>query len=142
MTGVQTCALPIFPSNNRSQLEETAHNKLVVDAYNANPSSMAAAIENFRVMDVPHKMAILGQMGELGEVSHEEHQKVVDQLQAAGLENVWLVGDEFKDIPCSYRKFQNVEEVKEALKANLPHDHYILIKGSNSVKLFQLPELL
>ena len=100
------------------------------------------AIENFRVMDVPHKMAILGQMGELGEVSHEEHQKVVDQLQAAGLENVWLVGDEFKDIPCSYRKFQNVEEVKEALKANQPHDHYILIKGSNSVKLFQLPELL
>ena len=131
-----------IPSNNRSQLEETAHNKLVVDAYNANPSSMAAAIENFRVMDVPHKMAILGQMGELGEVSHEEHQKVVDQLQAAGLENVWLVGDEFKDIPCSYRKFQNVEEVKEALKANQPHDHYILIKGSNSVKLFQLPELL
>ena len=61
-----------IPSNNRSQLEETAHNKLVVDAYNANPSSMAAAIENFRVMDVPHKMAILGQMGELGEVSHEE----------------------------------------------------------------------
>ena len=59
-----------------------------------------------------------------------------------GLENVWLVGDEFKDIPCSYRKFQNVEEVKEALKANQPHDHYILIKGSNSVKLFQLPELL
>ena len=103
---------------------------------------MAAAIENFRVMDVPHKMAILGKMGELGEVSHEEHQKVVDQLQAAGLENVWLVGDEFKDIPCSYRKFQNVEEVKEALKANQPHDHYILIKGSNSVKLFQLPELL
>ena len=48
----------------------------------------------------------------------EEHQKVVDQLQAAGLENVWLVGEEFKDIPCSYRKFQNVEEVKEALKAN------------------------
>ncbi len=75
---------------------------------------MAAAIENFRVMDVPHKMAILGQMGELGEVSHEEHQS----------------------------KFQNVEEVKEALKANQPHDHYILIKGSNSVKLFQLPELL
>ena len=85
-----------IPSNNRSQLEETAHNKLVVDAYNANPSSMAAAIENFRVMDVPQKMAILGQMGELGEVSHEEHQKVVDQLKAAGLENVWLVGDEFR----------------------------------------------
>ena len=131
-----------IPSNNRSQLEETAHNKLVVDAYNANPSSMAAAIENFRVMDVPNKMAILGQMGELGEVSHEEHQKVVDQLQAAGLENVWLVGDEFQNIPCQYRKFHDVEEVKAAIKEAQPHDHYILIKGSNSVKLFQLPELL
>ena len=131
-----------IPSNNRSQLEETAHNKLVVDAYNANPSSMAAAIENFRLMDVPNKMAILGQMGELGEVSHEEHQKVVDQLQAAGLENVWLVGDEFQNIPCQYRKFHDVEEVKAAIKEAQPHDHYILIKGSNSVKLFQLPELL
>ena len=131
-----------IPSNNRSQLEETAHNKLVVDAYNANPSSMAAAIENFRLMDVPNKMAILGQMGELGEVSHEEHQKVVDQLRAAGLENVWLVGDEFENIDCDYRKFKNVEEVKEAIQTNHPRDHYILIKGSNSVKLFQLPELL
>ena len=114
----------------------------LIGSYNANPSSMAAAIEKFRVMDVPQKMAILGQMGELGEVSHEEHQKVVDQLQAAGLENVWLVGDEFKDIPCSYRKFHDVEEVKAAIKEAQPHDHYILIKGSNSVKLFQLPELL
>ena len=103
---------------------------------------MAAAIENFRLMDVPNKMAILGQMGELGEVSHEEHQKVVDQLRAAGLENVWLVGDEFENIDCDYRKFKNVEEVKEAILENQPHDHYILIKGSNSVKLFQLPELL
>lgn len=131
-----------IPSNNRSQLEETAHNKLVVDAYNANPSSMAAAIENFRVMDVPNKMAILGQMGELGKVSHEEHQKVIDQLQSAGLKDVWLVGEEFANIPCKYRKFKDVEEVKAAIKEKQPHDHYILIKGSNSVKLFQLPELL
>lgn len=131
-----------IPSNNRSQLEETKYNKLVVDAYNANPSSMAAAIENFRVMDVPNKMAILGQMGELGTVSPIEHQKVVDQLKAAGLENVWLVGDEFEKIDCNYRKFKDVEEVKAAIKERQPQDHYILIKGSNSVKLFQLPELL
>ena len=131
-----------IPSNNRSQLEETKYNKLVVDAYNANPSSMAAAIENFRVMDVPNKMAILGQMGELGTVSPIEHQKVVDQLKAAGLENVWLVGDEFEKIDCNYRKFKDVEEVKAAIKEQQPQDHYILIKGSNSVKLFQLPELL
>lgn len=131
-----------IPSNNRSQLEETKYNKLVVDAYNANPSSMAAAIENFRVMDVPNKMAILGQMGELGKVSHEEHQKVVDQLKTASLDNVWLVGEEFEKIDCNYRKFKNVEEVKAAIKKQQPQNHYILIKGSNSVKLFQLPELL
>ncbi len=90
----------------------------------------------------PNKMTILGQMGELGKVSHEEHQKVIDQLQAAQLENVWLVGDEFADIDCPYRKFHDVEEVKDTIRQSQPHDHYILIKGSNSVKLFQLTELL
>ena len=131
-----------LPSNNRSQLDVTEKNHLVVDAYNANPSSMAAAIENFRLMDVPSKMAILGQMGELGAVSHEEHLKVVAQLQAAGLSNVWLVGKEFADIYCPYRKFNDVEEVKAAIREEQPANHYILIKGSNSVKLYELPELL
>ena len=131
-----------LPRNNRSQLDVTEKNHLVVDAYNANPSSMAAAIENFRLMDVPSKMAILGQMGELGAVSHEEHLKVVAQLQAAGLSNVWLVGKEFADIDCPYRKFNDVEEVKAAIREEQPANHYILIKGSNSVKLYELPELL
>ena len=130
------------PNNNRSQFTVTEHNRLVVDAYNANPSSMAAAIENFRMMDVPNKMAILGQMGELGAVSREEHEKVVAQLQAAGLEKVWLVGNEYADIACPYRKFHDVEEVKAAIREQQPTNHYILIKGSNSVKLYQLPELL
>ena len=62
-------------ANNRSQLTETQNNKLIVDAYNANPSSMAAAIENFRLMAVKNKMAILGDMRELGDVTAEEHQK-------------------------------------------------------------------
>ena len=84
-----------MPSNNRSQLTETQNNKLIVDAYNANPSSMAAAIENFRLMAVKNKMAILGDMRELGDVTAEEHQKIVDLLLAAGITNVWLVGDEF-----------------------------------------------
>ena len=131
-----------MPSNNRSQLEVTAHNKLVVDAYNANPSSMAAALENFKVMDVPSKMAILGDMRELGEVSDEEHQKVVDTMKANGMDNVWLVGEEFGKTRCDFRKFKNVEEVKAAIAANQPHDCYILIKGSNGIKLFELPALL
>ncbi len=131
-----------IPSNNRSQLEETAHNKLIVDAYNANPSSMAAAIENFRLMDVPNKMAILGDMRELGEVSNQEHQKVVEQLKSAGLKNTWLVGEEFSKTTTDFRTFKDVEEVKEAIKKEQPLDHYILIKGSNGIKLFELPALL
>ena len=133
-----------IPSNNRSQMTVTEHNHLVVDAYNANPTSMKAAIDNFKLMDVPHKMAIIGKMGELGDVVEEEHQKVVDMLTDAHFEEVWLVGEEFQNIPCNFRKFKDVEEVKEAIAANSQTltGKYILIKGSNSNKLFQLPELL
>ncbi len=130
------------PTNNRSQLTETAHNRLIVDAYNANPSSMAAAIENFRMMQVDNKMAILGDMRELGDASGAEHQKVVDSLAAAGLTNVWLVGEEFGKTRTALRKFKDVDEVKAELRCHQPVDHYILIKGSNGIRLFELPELL
>ena len=130
------------PSNNRSQMTVTAKNHLIVDAYNANPSSMQAALENFSLMQADHKMAIIGQMGELGADSSQEHQLLVSYLEAAGYDEVWLVGDNFKDIPCPFRKFHNTEEVKAAIKEHSPEGYYILIKGSNSNKLFQLPELL
>ena len=130
------------PSNNRSQMTVTAKNHLVVDAYNANPSSMQAALENFSLMQADHKMAILGQMGELGADSVKEHRQLVSYLEAAGFDEVWLVGDNFRDIPCSFRKFHDTEEVKAAIKEHCPEGFYILIKGSNSNKLFQLPELL
>lgn len=131
-----------IPSNNRSQLEVTPHNKLIVDAYNANPTSMMAALKNFRDMKVDNKMAILGDMRELGTVSEEEHQNVVDFLKDAGLSNTWLVGEEFGKTRCNFRKFANVEKVKEAIKELHIENHYILIKGSNGIKLYQLPELL
>jgi len=130
------------PANNRSQLEVTAKNKLIVDAYNANPSSMAAAIENFKLMNVEHKMAILGDMRELGEVSELEHQKLVDKLQADGFQEVWLVGEEFGKTHTNFRKFRNVDEVKAEIAAHCPENCYILIKGSNGIKLYELPELL
>lgn len=131
-----------IPNNNRSQLTITDSNKLIVDAYNANPSSMSAAIENFKVMDVPNKMAILGDMRELGETSLAEHQKVVDLLKEYGLSNVWLVGEEFCKTNSVFTKFANVEEVKEEIAKHKPTDQYILIKGSNGIKLFELPEML
>ncbi|MBO4803583.1 MAG: UDP-N-acetylmuramoyl-tripeptide--D-alanyl-D-alanine ligase [Muribaculaceae bacterium] len=130
------------PSNNRSQLTETEHNHLVVDAYNANPTSMAAALDNFSMMEVSPKMAILGEMRELGDSSAEEHRRVVERLATCPFDEVWLVGKEFKDIDCPYRKFDDVEQVKAAIAADRPEGRYILIKGSNGTRLFQLPELL
>ena len=131
-----------IPSNNRSQMTVTTKNHLVVDAYNANPSSMLAALENFTLMQADHKMAILGDMRELGDYSGEEHQKIVDYLKNTNIDTIWLVGDEFGKTNCNYRKFKNVEDVKAAISAQCPEGMCILIKGSNSTKLYQLPELL
>jgi len=130
------------PSNNRSQLTDTEHNHLIVDAYNANPTSMAAALDNFSLMQVSPKMAILGEMRELGDSSREEHVRVVEKLKGCPFDEVWLVGKEFQDIECPYRKFDNVEQVKAAIAERRPEGCYILIKGSNGTRLFQLPELL
>lgn len=130
------------PGNSRSQLENTAHNHLIVDAYNANPTSMAAALENFRDMTVGPKMAILGDMRELGAASDVEHQRVVDFLESSGLTDTWLVGDEFGKTETSMRKFRNADEVGEEIRRNRPEGYYILIKGSNGVRLSGLAELL
>ena len=132
------------PSNNRSQLTVTASNRLVVDAYNANPTSMKAALDNFALIPAPHKMCILGQMGELGDVSAEEHQHVVDQLTSIDVETVWLVGQEFAktDHPSSWCIFADTDQLKAALADHQPQDQLILIKGSNSNHLSQLVPLL
>lgn len=131
-----------LPHNNRSQLKETADNKLIVDAYNANPTSMMAALKNFRQVEAPHKMVILGDMKELGEASREEHQKVVDYLKECGFDRVVLVGPEFAVATHSYQTFQHVDEVLADIRMHKPQGYYILIKGSNSMKLSQLPEYL
>ena len=130
------------PTNNRSQLTETAHNHLIVDAYNANPTSMEAAVNNFQLMEVAPKMAILGEMRELGESSDEEHRHLVKMLKKSAFDKVWLVGEAFRDIKCHYRKFHDVAEVKAAIAEERPEGYYILIKGSNGNRLFELPELL
>ena len=130
------------PTNNRSQLTETEKNHLIVDAYNANPTSMKAALDNFRLMEVSPKMAILGMMGELGDVSQEEHQKIIALLEEAHFDEVWLVGAEFQKAQSRFRTFANVEEVKQAIAQEQPAGRYILIKGSNSTHLYELPTLL
>lgn len=131
-----------IPSNNRSQLTITDKNKLIVDTYNANPTSMAAALQNYCLMDVSPKMAILGDMRELGATSVEEHQKVVDFLVEKGIKDVWLVGAEFGKTTNPFRCFPDVNAVKEELAKQAITGKYILIKGSNGIRLFELPELL
>ena len=131
-----------IPTNNRSQLTTTAKNQLIVDAYNANPTSMQAALDNFSIMEVSHKMAILGDMKELGEASSEEHQKIADELKKYHFEKVWLVGEEFGKTQSDFRKFKDIEAVKEAIRKENPQGYHILIKGSNSIRLFELPALL
>ena len=130
------CGLEKYvPQNNRSQLTVTEHNKLVVDAYNANPTSMRAAILNFAQMNVGAKTLILGDMLELGEQSNEEHQQVVNLLQQKSLENVLLVGSEFLKTQNNYRCFENVDELLNHLIANPIKNNYVLIKGSRGIKL-------
>lgn len=130
------------PQNNRSQLVHTASNTLIVDAYNANPTNMMAALENFRQMEAAHKVAILGDMKELGEGSHEEHQKVVDFLKECGFERVMLVGPEFGGTASSFEHYKDVKEVEALLAAHPLQGCCILVKGSNSMKLSELPASL
>lgn len=127
------------PQNNRSQLVHTASNTLIVDAYNANPTSMMAALENFRQMEAAHKVAILGDMKELGEGSHEEHQKVVDFLKECGFERVMLVGPEFGGTSSPFEHYKDVKEVEALLAAHPLQGCCVLVKGSNSMKLSELP---
>ena len=127
------------PQNNRSQLTETGHNHLVVDAYNANPTSMAAAIENFSMIKADNKMLILGDMRELGDASQIEHKRIVEELQKCGFTNVWLVGEEFAKAASGrgFRLFPDVDSVNETLKQEPLEGLTILIKGSNSIGLIK-----
>ena len=125
------------PQNNRSQLTDTGRNLLVVDAYNANPTSMAAAIENFSMIEAPEKMLILGDMRELGEVSLSEHRQIVQLLNAKGFTRVWLVGSEFAEAAkgTDFRLFADVDAVNKELEIEPLSGFTILIKGSNSIGL-------
>lgn len=131
------------PTNNRSELMKTERNELIVDAYNANPTSMKAALDNFAQIAAPHKMVILGEMRELGKASAEEHEKVAAQARALDCEAVWLVGKEFEPYAAGAEWFPDVAAVKDALTGGAcPTNRLILVKGSNGTRLFELPTLL
>lgn len=130
------------PQNNRSQLKRTADNTLIIDAYNANPTSMMASISNFRKMEAAHKMLILGDMRELGKDSAEEHQKIIDYLEECHFEHVMLVGELFAATRHSYPAYADAAAVIAELQKNKPTERMILIKGSNGIKLSSVIEYL
>lgn len=130
--------------NNRSQQLNTDHNILILDAYNANPTSMNAAIDNFLSMLHPDKSVILGDMLELGEASLDAHQEVIDLLRNADFREVVLVGPVFaaSRVPESYRVFSSLTGCARWLREYPLRDRMILLKGSRGIGLEQLTEML
>ena len=131
------------PTNNRSQYKKTEKNQLIIDAYNANPTSMNASLDNFIQMKAESKTVILGDMKELGHVSDTEHQNIADKLNRSDIQNILLVGENFAKTTCSKAKFfADVKELNEYLESNPFNNQTILVKGSNSMKLIDCIHLL
>lgn len=128
------------PSNNRSQMTKTENNTLIVDAYNANPTSMAAALENFSNVSAKCRIAMLGDMLELGEDSAAEHKSVVQSALSRGFCKVFFVGKEFGAVSSvadgsSAMFFNTSDELAEYLRANPVKDATVLIKGSRGTRM-------
>jgi UDP-N-acetylmuramoyl-tripeptide--D-alanyl-D-alanine ligase len=132
------------PSNNRSQLLKTKSNTLILDYYNANPSSMSLAIENFASLDSSHKMVILGDMLELGEEGMKEHKAILDLLHQKNLSNVILTGPLFAEAAkdSTAKIFLTSEAVVEYLRKQPVNDYTVLIKGSRGIKLEKVVDAL
>ena len=125
------------PTNNRSQAMQTANNQLIVDAYNANPTSMQAAINAFT-----GDTYILGAMRELGEYAHLEHQNIVNMLAERKADTVFLVGEEYLQTTSPYPVFENVEQLHKCLEDNPIKGKHILLKGSRSTRMEKLLDVL
>ena len=128
------------PSNNRSQIIKKGSNTILLDAYNANPTSMAAALESFSEMNVLNKILILGDMLELGENSKVEHELIMTQIKDNTFLKIILIGTWFSAIEnkVNATTFQNTEAAMYELKNNVIQNTTILIKGSRGLKLEQL----
>ena len=132
------------PTNNRSQVVETGKNRVIMDAYNANPTSMSHAIKNFRNICKDDNMLILGDMRELGDESWQEHKTIIGLIKELGFKKVYLVGEEFSKCSKSseYSSFDNVEELAHYLQEHPVSGIDILVKGSNSVHLNKIIDSL
>ncbi len=129
------------PTNSRSQIVQTKRNHLIVDAYNANPSSMAAALDNLEHLERTDKAVILGAMRELGAEQDPQHTAILRRLKSMGLKTAILIGPEFKKFAGEYPEFSFFDQTEEAREAARSLNGLtILVKGSNSNKLTTLVE--
>ena len=123
-------------------MQQTADNTLIIDAYNANPTSMMAALQNFKQMKAEHKMVVLGDMRELGQDSLAEHQKIIDFLNDNPFESVVLIGDQFMSLSSKFTTYPDAQSFIDDLLLQKPKGFTILIKGSNGIKLNSIVQYL
>lgn len=133
---IQTSIASYTPTNSRSQVIKKGNNILIMDAYNANPSSVEVAIENFANIEHPRKVVMLGDMKELGSISLSEHQTIVNMLKKLSIDEVYLVGNEFYSTNYyHFHAFKNFDEVAIHIKQANIQDAIILIKGSRGMEM-------
>ena len=133
-----------FPQNSRSEFINKATNTIILDAYNANPTSMIAALENFNLMQSVNKVVMLGDMLELGNYKETEHEKIIEFLVNSNYTKVFLVGSIFKSVNSrsDFKTFKTSVELRDFLKANPVKDALILIKGSRGTQMEHVLESL
>ena len=132
------------PANMRSQFVKTNRNDIIMDAYNANPTSMQLAIDNFHNIESEGKVMILGDMLELGDISREEHLKITQKIHQLGFKKVFLVGRIFENLRSEHQfpSFKNVEELINDGYLEKIENNYILLKGSRGIGLEKLKDYL
>ncbi|TVZ55482.1 UDP-N-acetylmuramoyl-tripeptide--D-alanyl-D-alanine ligase [Lutibacter sp. Hel_I_33_5] len=130
------------PNNNRSQVIQKKSNKIILDAYNANPTSMKAALESFNNQKDKNKTVILGDMFELGMESKEEHQEIANLCNELNFNTVFLVGDNFYQTKTTSLKFEKFNDLNEYLKSKSFKNSSILIKGSRGMRLEKLLDII
>ncbi len=141
MEQIKNAITNYVPSNNRSQTKKTATNTLILDAYNANPTSMRASLETFITMNALNKCVILGEMFELGEASQKEHLAILDLLKKSSIQQMFLVGN-WPHIDITAKYFSTSTELKEYLQKSPIQNATVLVKGSRGVKLEVVVEVL
>lgn len=137
---IQKAIEAYIPSNSRSQMIQKDGHHIILDAYNANPSSMKAAIENFSKLESTSKILMLGAMAELGAESMHEHQEVINLIKKYNWKDVILVGGDFLKLNPPFIVFEHAGQARDWFQTNVPPGSHILIKGSRSMKMERILE--